>query len=257
MAACEFDRLFVLSVPHVYEKIFFSLDYNSFKECMKVCRSWNDLLTSPSFQRIGKSTFCYAIYEELRKAIKNGQTQVVKGILSTGMVDIDYNTERERTPLYLAAWYAQSSIVQILLNAGADPNKKAKEWPMATPLVIATEYGHLNVVKMLLDGGALPNIEISYGFTCLHLAVREEHNDVLKLLLEKGANPNAATAMKKGQYPGCTPLHIAARKGNKDGVRCLLNSWANPNMADQHGLTPLNWAIQGGHMDIAYLLTNI
>ena len=254
MAGCEFDKLFASSVPHVYEKIFFSLDYNSFKECLKVCRYWNDLLTSQSYRRIGKLVFCRAIHEELRIAIEEGLIQVVKRILSNGMVDIDYITEWVGTPLYLASRLGQSVIVQLLLDAGADPNKNSKEWAMVTPLVIATEYGHLNVVKMLLDGGAPQNIAGGYGCTCLHIAAREGHNDVLKLLLMKGANPNAA--MKKIQA-GCTPLHYAAKWGNEDGVRCLLQSGANPNMVDQDGLTPLNWAIQRGHMDIADLLTNI
>ena len=255
MAGCEFDRLFASSVPHIYEKIFFSLDYTSFKECMKVCRSWNDLLTSQSFRRIGKSTFCYAIHEELSIAIEEGLTQVVKRILLNGMVDIEYNNNRYCTPLYLAARYRHSVIVQLLIDAGADPNnisKRLKGLALGAPLAIATVYGHLNVVKMLLNGGAQPNIESNYGVTCLHLAAMKGHNDVLNLLLEKGANPNAVE-----KIDGYTPMHFASRKGNKDGVRCLLNSGANPNITDREGLTPLNWAMQKGHMDVANLLTNM
>ena len=48
-AACEFDRLFTKSVLHIHEKIFFSVDYKSFKKCLEVSKSWNDLLTSESF----------------------------------------------------------------------------------------------------------------------------------------------------------------------------------------------------------------
>ena len=114
MAGCEFDKLFASSVPHVYEKIFFSLDYNSFKECLKVCRYWKDLLTSQSYRRIGKLVFCRAIHEELRIAIEEGLIQVVKRILSNGMVDIDYITEWVGTPLYLASRLGQSVIVQLL-----------------------------------------------------------------------------------------------------------------------------------------------
>ena len=42
-----FDKLFTKSVPHILEKIFFSLDHKSFK----VCNAWNDLLLSGSFQK--------------------------------------------------------------------------------------------------------------------------------------------------------------------------------------------------------------
>ena len=55
--ACEFDRLFTKKVPHIHEKIFFSLDYESFKNCVEVSKSWNDLLTSDNFLRRGKSVF--------------------------------------------------------------------------------------------------------------------------------------------------------------------------------------------------------
>ena len=45
--------LFTESVPHVLEKIFFSLDYESFKTCKEVSISWNKLLTSESFKTSG------------------------------------------------------------------------------------------------------------------------------------------------------------------------------------------------------------
>ena len=61
--ACEFDRLITKSVLHIHDKIFFSLDYESYKKCLEVSKSWNDLLTSEYFLRRGKSLFC----EDLQK----------------------------------------------------------------------------------------------------------------------------------------------------------------------------------------------
>ena len=46
MDSCAFDKLFTNSVPHILEKVFFSLDYNSFKSCLEVSRTWNEQLTS-------------------------------------------------------------------------------------------------------------------------------------------------------------------------------------------------------------------
>ena len=48
---CAFDLLLSKSVPHVLEKIFFSLDYESFKNCQEVCNGWKKSLTSERFQR--------------------------------------------------------------------------------------------------------------------------------------------------------------------------------------------------------------
>ena len=69
-AECEFDRLFTKRVLHIHEKIFFSLDYESFKKCLEVSKSWNALLLSESFLRRGKSVFCEDIQKELRIAAK-------------------------------------------------------------------------------------------------------------------------------------------------------------------------------------------
>ena len=52
-----FDLLLRLNVQHVWEKIFLSLDYDSFKKCFTVCQAWNDFLTKESFVVKAKSTF--------------------------------------------------------------------------------------------------------------------------------------------------------------------------------------------------------
>ena len=46
-----FETLFNKSVPHILEKIFFTLDYDSFLACSKVCKTLNDLLSSEPYQR--------------------------------------------------------------------------------------------------------------------------------------------------------------------------------------------------------------
>ena len=45
-----FEKLFERNVPHVQEKIFFSLNYDSFKTCGEVCRAWNELMKSESYE---------------------------------------------------------------------------------------------------------------------------------------------------------------------------------------------------------------
>ena len=76
--ACEFDRLFTTRVPHIHEKIFFSLGYESFKKCQEVSKSWNDLLTSEHFLRRGKSAFCEDIQKEIRLAAERGNVDIIR-----------------------------------------------------------------------------------------------------------------------------------------------------------------------------------
>ena len=52
-----FDFLLRRNVQHIWEKIFLSLDYESFKKCLAVCQAWNDIFTEESFVAKAKSTF--------------------------------------------------------------------------------------------------------------------------------------------------------------------------------------------------------
>ena len=46
-----FDKLFDRNVTHIMEKIFLSLDFESFSSCRRVCKQWNKLLTSGHFRK--------------------------------------------------------------------------------------------------------------------------------------------------------------------------------------------------------------
>ena len=54
---CNVDLLLRRNVQHIWEKIFLSLDYESFKNCYRVCKSWYDILTRQSFVAKTRSTF--------------------------------------------------------------------------------------------------------------------------------------------------------------------------------------------------------
>ena len=52
--ACEFDRLFNKSVPNILEKVFFSLDLDSFTACREVCVTWKELFSTARFCKKAK-----------------------------------------------------------------------------------------------------------------------------------------------------------------------------------------------------------
>ena len=146
-AACEFDKLFTKAVPHILEQIFFSVDYESFKKCLKVSKSWNDLLTSESFLRRGKSVFCEDIQEELLLAADLGNVDAIRRVLSHFMVDINFMTERNGSPLMLAAEKGHQDVVQLLLDRGAEPNI-ANQFGR-TAQYYALQNGHLDIANIL------------------------------------------------------------------------------------------------------------
>ena len=50
----SFDPLFSKNVPHILEKIFSALDYDSFLACHSVCKVWNNLLSLESYRQISE-----------------------------------------------------------------------------------------------------------------------------------------------------------------------------------------------------------
>lgn len=229
------DSLTSISVPHILEKIFFSLDYPSFHKCMAVSTDWNGLFSSEKFQKLRKDTFREEIQMELRRALRSHNIQSIKKLLSNNMEYLNYVHENVGTPLCVAARRGHAGLVQFLLDKGADINEP--KGYLHTALYVAADEGHMNVVKMLLEGGAAPDNGGEYGVTPVHIAAMSGHVEVVKQLLERGASVNPQI-----NGTGMTPLHGAAIMGHKDVVKLLLESGAYHGSANIDGHTPLMMA---------------
>ena len=135
MAVCEFDRLFAKSVPHILEKIFFSLGYDSFKKCREVCKAWNELHSSESYQQKREELFDEEKKNNEQKLCqysKEGNIEEVKNLLSSG-VNPNCNNYGIMTPIHYAAAYGHEDVVKLLLNTGADCQDCQRlrfEWPL-------------------------------------------------------------------------------------------------------------------------------
>ena len=145
MAPCPFDSLFSKNVPHIFEKIFQSLDYESYKACIKVNKALNKLIASEAFQKRAKVLFRKEILldeEKLWLTSKNGDVEGTKSLLSIGLLDVNcIRGPNQLTALSEAAYRGHINIVNILLDAGADPNKEEKHGCGHTPLLAAIMWG--------------------------------------------------------------------------------------------------------------------
>nr|XP_011711518.1 ankyrin repeat and SOCS box protein 3 isoform X4 [Macaca nemestrina] len=149
--------------------------------------------------------------------------------------------------LHLAASQGHWKIVQILLEAGADPNATTLE--ETTPLFLAVENGQIDVLKLLLQHGANVNGSHSMcGWNSLHQASFQENAEIIKLLLKKGANKECQDDF------GITPLFVAAQYGKLESLSILISSGANVNCQALDKATPLFIAAQEGHTKCVELL---
>ncbi|EKJ69176.1 hypothetical protein FPSE_10641 [Fusarium pseudograminearum CS3096] len=92
-------------------------------------------------------------------ASESGNDLVVKLLIDTGKVDLDYQNKQGETPLLLAARRGYDTVVKKLLDTGnVDPN--ASNVRGDTPLLVAIYRNHVAVVKLLLETGkADPNVK--------------------------------------------------------------------------------------------------
>ena len=132
MDSCAFDKLFSRNVPDILEKIFFSLDYESYKNCLKVSDTWNELLMSETFRKKGKAVFQDELkrdQDKLWQGANCGNESEVRKILSSGLLDVNSSHGfYHDAPLHSAAAGGHNSVVEVLLDGGADLNQENKKW---------------------------------------------------------------------------------------------------------------------------------
>ena len=89
--------------------------------------------------------------DALFRAIREGNTSMVKSLLSSPGADVNARDERDSTPLLEAARYGHDDICRVLIASGADI--KAKDKDGKTALMLAVQGDHDDVVRLLKQAG--------------------------------------------------------------------------------------------------------
>ncbi|MDR3500968.1 MAG: ankyrin repeat domain-containing protein [Legionella sp.] len=105
-------------------------------------------------------------------------------------------------------------------------------------------------IELLLDAGADPNTTDQDGISVLNnIGMHAELADILARLLQLGADSNAR------YYNDMSPLHTAASfVGRKRHAQLLLEYGAEPDSVDEQGNTPLMEASGGDSLEIVQIL---
>ncbi|MCL7032641.1 hypothetical protein MKW94_027747, partial [Papaver nudicaule] len=127
-----------------------------------------------------------ANYTPLRCAAESGDIKIITLLLSRGArVDV---ASRSGTALQEAAFNGHRDAVKVLLDHGANPNVAIGLYTYI-PLFSAISAKSWECVELLLQAGADPNA-VSYGYTPLAIPAKYGHVDVIRRLLKAGADPN-------------------------------------------------------------------
>ncbi|GFP99379.1 ankyrin repeat and socs box protein 3 [Phtheirospermum japonicum] len=118
------------------------------------------------------------------------------------------------TPLQSAATCGTGNIesIRFLLRRGADPNAVS---PLSVPpLVLAIQCGSSECLELLLEAGANPNMTWR-GLSPLAVAAKEDNTKLIKSLLAAGAEPNNDNDNFQAKMK---PIEYAAEVGNLEGI---------------------------------------
>ncbi|NXL30029.1 IKBE inhibitor, partial [Glaucidium brasilianum] len=167
-----------------------------------------------------------------------------------------------QTPLHLAVYLEQPSVIQALIHKGVNP--ELQDHNGNTPLHLACEQQHLRCAQQLLqctapiEGTAQPHghhqdlqLQNWQGLACLHISTLKGNIPMMSLLLESGANIN----VREGTS-GKTPLHLAVECHNHRAVQFLLRNGAYVDAQMYNGCTPLHLAVGRKDAAIAAILSH-
>ena len=197
----------------------------------------------------------YVQTSSVHDAVMSGDIESLREALATGESPDGSPMDLERrkiSPLALAASRSDDEACTLLLAAHAKVTTISGGLGL-TPLHYAAEAGNASIVNLLVQNGANPSVinELTEdGVTPLSLAVKGQHADAVSTLLIAGADP-----MCRLEPTQATPLHTAVQRGFEDVVEVLAGfSPALLDALDARGYTPLHFAARGGNVNLVLLL---
>lgn len=160
---------------------------------------------------------------------------------------IDARTSGGETPLLWALQRngprddSRREVVASLLKLGANPNLGPET---VTPLIAAIGTGSLDLVQLLLEAKADPNLRPPKG-TFPIVAALDREDGILEALLRKEAKADPVHLPFLQGADEARPIDLAVDIGALSKIELLLRYHAQADFANGLGFTPLQWMNRG------------
>ena len=171
--------------------------HNNNNKKQRICTPQKEECTTGSILFVNdKSLFDAAQTGELKRVIELCPVSNIDSRYS--YVNANGTTVHDTTPLFIACRQNHKTIVNVLLNRGA--NIEAVNCYRDTSLLVACQQGHKKVVEILLNRRS--NIEAvnCYGETSLLAACQKGHTEITKVLLERDPYIGAAYCKRQPRF---------------------------------------------------------
>ena len=190
-------------------------------------------------------------YRDLHRAAWQGDVVTLQHLLRQG-ASPDPRDAAGRTPLHVAAFFAQHAGARALVAGGADP--RAKEGQLYDIVTIAAVKDDVGTLRLALElGGDARAITSPYAGTALIAAAHLGHDEVVKILIAAGAPLDHVNNLGWTALIEAIVLGDGGRR-HSETVRALLAAGARTDIADRNGATPLALARQRGYAAMIELL---
>ncbi|MGF2735813.1 ankyrin repeat domain-containing protein [Marinobacter sp. DUT-1] len=134
---------------------------------------------SPQKPESQKDEDAIALAQGLFDLARNGGTRMLQPLLEAG-VPVDIRTSDGDSLLMLATGHSHTDTVRFLLEKGANPNLANNQ--LRTPLMSAAMTNEVGILELLLQAGADPQVTDRDGARALDLAETNGASDAARRL---------------------------------------------------------------------------
>lgn len=160
----------------------------------------------------------------------------------------DFRQSGGASVLQLAAREGNTELAAYFIRRGLNLNATNKIGD--TPLTDAITFGHNEIVELLLNAGADPTIQDSFMHNAMWIACSMNNAAAVSLLLQKGEAVNQQYADKSTPL-----IVAAMFVADADLLEVLLEAGADCNARDNAGYTAMTHCVMNGKLDeVATLL---